>query len=85
MASFKIPLDNQHVIDIETSNWNGKEVVSYDGMVVSKKRSFMYLTAHAFNATEDGQNVIYEVNVVTGLAGHGYIVRRNGIILAHNP
>lgn len=74
-----------HTIDIDTSSWNGHESVRYDGRVVSEKRSFMYLTAHSFQVEEEGETVIYEVNVIVGLAGHGYIVRRNGIIKAHQP
>ena len=45
----------------------------------------MYLTPHSFKVTENGESVVYEVNLITGLTSHGYIVRRNGIILAHEP
>ena len=76
---------NGRTFEISTSNWNGKETIRYDGRVVSEKRSFMYLTPHSFTVEEDGQTVVYEVNVITGLTGHGYLVRRNGIIQAHKP
>jgi hypothetical protein len=84
MPDFKIDTHG-HTIEIDTSSWNGSEAVSYDGVEVSKKRSFMYLTAHSFTVTEEGQSIVYEVNVITGMGGHGFIVRRNGIIVAHQP
>ena len=84
MADFSIDVHG-HTIEIDTSSWNGSEAISYDRAIVSKKRSFMYLTAHSFKATENGESITYEVNVITGLTSPGYIVRRNGIILAHEP
>ena len=84
MADFSIDVHG-HTIEIDTSSWNGSEAILYDGAFVSKKRSFMYLTAHSFKATENSESVTYEVNVITGLTSHGYIVRRNGIIRAHEP
>ena len=84
MADFSIDVDG-YTIEIDTSSWNGSEAISYDRAIVSKKRSFMYLTAHSFKATENGESVTYKVNVITGLTSHGYIVWRNGIILAHEP
>lgn len=84
MPDFSTTL-NGHTIDIDTSSWSGHEEIRYDGRVVSEKRSFMYLTPHSFTVEEDGQRVVYEVNVITGMMGHGYIVRRNGIVQAHQP
>ena len=84
MADFTVDT-NGHTITIDTSSWTGSEEVFYDGQSVSKKRSFMYLTAHSFTAQEGTESVVYEVNVITGLGSHGYIVRRNGIIVAHEP
>lgn len=84
MADFTVNLDG-HTIQIDTSSWNGSEEVFYDGRSVSKKRSFMYLTAHSFTVQEGAESVVYEVNVITGMGSHGYIVRRNGIIKAHEP
>lgn len=84
MADFTIDL-NGHSIRIDTSSWNGNEEVFYDEQSVSKKRSFMYLTAHSFTVQERSESVVYEVNVITGMSSHGYIVRRNGIIMAHEP
>ena len=71
-----------HRLEISASYWNGREKIVYDGKVVSDKRSFLFLTPHFFTVAEDGSDVVYEVNVLTGLAGIGYVVRRNGIAVA---
>lgn len=84
MADFSVNVDG-HTIEIDTSSWNGNETISYDGEVVSQKRSFMYLTPHSFQVIEKEATIIYEVNVIVGLTSHGYIIRRNGIIVAHQP
>lgn len=84
MATFSIDLHG-HRIEIKTSSWTGNEEIRYDGELVSQKRSFMYLTAHSFTREENGEPVVYEVNVITGMTRHGYIVRRNGLIAAHEP
>ncbi len=84
MADFSVTLHG-HTIEIDTSSWNGNEAISYDGEIVSQKRSFMYLTPHSFQVVEEGETIVYEVNVIVGLTSHGYIVRRNGIIAAHHP
>jgi hypothetical protein len=78
-------LINGHQITIWFSLWNGKERVSYDGRVVSEKRSFMFETIHSFEVTELNERIIYEVVVRTELFGYGYAIRRNGIIQAHKP
>jgi len=84
MANFTVPV-GEHTIKIDTSSWNGNEEIMYDDTVVSQKRSFMYLTPHSFTVEENGESVVYEVNTITGVTSHGFIVRRNGIILAHQP
>lgn len=76
---------NNHTFEIKTSPWSGKETIHYDGRVVSEKRSFMFVTPHSFTVDEDGQPVVYEVNVITGMTSHGYLIRRNGIIQTHQP
>lgn len=76
---------NNHTFDIQTSIWSGKETIRYDGRVVSEKRSFLFVTPHSFTVEESGQPVVYEVNVITGMTSHGYLIRRNGIIQAHQP
>ena len=76
---------NGHLIEMEVSFWSGKERVHCDGQMVSEKRSLMYITAHSFKILEQGEEVVYEVNILTGWGGYGYIIRRNGIIAAHKP
>jgi hypothetical protein len=71
-----------HRLEISASYWNGKEKIVCDGQVVSEKRSFLFLTPHLFTIAEAGVHVVYEVNVLTGMAGIGYVVRRNGIAVA---
>lgn len=84
MKTFSVPT-NGHQIEISFSQWSGKERILYDGRVVSEKRSFQFLTPHSFRVDDGGEEVIYEVNVLTGFGSYGYIVRRNGIIVAHRP
>ncbi len=84
MKTYEITL-NGHQIEIAWSLWSGMERVSCDGSVVSEKRSFLFTTVHSFEVEENGERAVYEVNVITGLFGHGYAVRRNGIIMDHKP
>lgn len=74
-----------HLITIRISLWSGKEQVLYDDRVVSEKSSFLFVTPHSFTIDEDGEASTYEVNVLSGFFSLGYIVRRNGIIVAHQP
>ena len=76
-----------HLIEIEFSIWSGLEQIKCDDVVVSKKKSWFYTTPHFFVLQEAGEEVTYEVNVLTGWMGlgYGYIVRRNGVILACKP
>jgi hypothetical protein len=76
---------NGHKIEIWFSLWSGKERVSYDGRVVSEKRSFMLQTIHSFEVVEMNERAVYEVVVTTHFFDFGYAVRRNGIIQAHKP
>lgn len=73
-----------HQIVIKLSIWTGKETILCDEQVVSEKRSYLQLTAHFFEVQEQGAAVVYEVNVLGGYQ-YGYIVRRNGIIVACAP
>ncbi len=73
-----------HLISISSSKITGQEVVTYDGQTVSEKRSLLYVSPHSFWATEEGEEVIYEVNILAGWFEHGYIVRRNGLPIAHS-
>jgi hypothetical protein len=73
-------------IRIEVSLFTGREVVRCDGEIVSSKTSFLYLTPHSFIREEDGESIVYELNVITGFLGTrpGHILRRNGIVVAHS-
>ena len=77
---------NGHQMEIHASIWNGSEVVKYDGDVVSKKKNYRTFTSfHSFQVNESGETIVYEVEIVCGLMGFAYSVRRNGIIQAHKP
>ena len=68
-----------HAIEIRSSVWSGLETVSYDGGEVSRKRSFLAITRHAFTANEDGQPVSYVVKN-GGLIGS--VIWRNGAMVS---
>ncbi|UOG73736.1 hypothetical protein MTX78_16620 [Hymenobacter tibetensis] len=79
----KITVDTHgHRVDIEVSYWNGRERITYNGQVVSDKKSFLFVSPHIFTVVEDGTNVVYEVNLLSGLFQIGFVVRRNGIAVA---
>ena len=40
---------------------------------------------HSFTLREGNADVVYEVNVLSNGFLAGYIVRRNGIVVAHEP
>jgi hypothetical protein len=84
MRSYSLNV-NGHRIELSLSIWSGKERVLYDGRLMSEKRSFLYVTPHSFEVTEGTEKVVYEVNILTGMGGYGYIVRRNGIVVGHAP
>jgi hypothetical protein len=73
-----------HRLEIRLSLWSGSEIIVCDGKVVSEKRSFLSMTAHAFEVEEAGELAVYEVNTLSGF-GYGYVVRRNGILVASQP
>jgi len=74
-------------LEIEFSLWSGWERLRWNGATVSEKRSVCYVTPHSFKCDEPGGPALYEVNCLTGWLGGlaGYIVRRNGLIIAHKP
>ena len=76
-----------HSLEIVTSYWTGAERIRCDGQTVSEKRSVFYVTPHSFVLKEGDERASYEVNILTSWLGfdHGYIIRRNGIVLAHRP
>jgi len=76
---------NGHQIDIHASIWNGKEVIKYDGAVVSQRRNFLTFTSfHSFQVDENGEEIAYEVQISSGF-GIAYAIRRNGVIQGHKP
>ena len=73
---------NGHQIEVFASLWTGKETVKYDGNVVSDRRNIStFISIHSFKVQEEGQEIVYEVEVMSG----GYAIRRDGIIQAHKP
>lgn len=84
MATFRAKVDGAEVV-IESSAVSGKETVYYDGEQVSEKRSFLYMTVHSFNVKRGDQLDVFEVNVIAGLSGQGFVLRKNGIVVAHEP
>jgi hypothetical protein len=74
-----------HAFEITRTYLIGKQRITVDGRVVSEKRSLFDLTPHSFSLYEGSADVIYEVDVLSMGFLMGYIVRRNGIIVAHQP
>jgi hypothetical protein len=74
-----------HTIEIACSLFTRKERITVDGRVVSEKRGLLYLTPHSFILREGSADVVYELNVLSNGFSMGYILRRNGIIVAHQP
>ena len=71
-----------HNIQIQEMSLTGVEKVLYDGKQVSFKRTMTGGT-HIFTVKEDGEDVVYEVEI--GLRWHGFtswsVVRRNGVVI----
>lgn len=86
-ADYRLSIDSHgHRIDVRASRWTGFETVSCDGVVVSQKRSMFYLTPHMLTLVDDGVSVVYELDILTGWGFNlGYILRRNGLIVACSP
>jgi hypothetical protein len=77
---------NGHLIEIFYSNWSGKEIIKYDGTIVAERTNLStFNSINSFKVQEEGENVVYEVQSLAGFFGHGFAVRRNGIIQAHKP
>lgn len=77
---------NGHIINIDVSIWNGKEIIKYDGREMANRRNLRTsLSYHSFTVEEGGESVVYEVQVSGGFVGSGFVIRRNGIIQAHKP
>lgn len=84
MPTFRTIVDGAEIV-IESSALTGKESVTYDGTVVSEKRSMLYMTVHTFDVVTKGVRDVFEVNVIAGIGSQGYVVRKNGIVVAHEP
>ena len=76
----KTIVHGEHRIEISGASLTGKEEVRYDGKVMSSKYSLSGAT-HVFQVCEDGQDVVYEVELGARLFGHYTTVRRDGKLL----
>lgn len=73
-------LFNGHQIEAENT-WSAKEIVRYDGRIVSERRSISG-GSHFFEVQEDGYLTNYEVTFnPLFLEGIGIVIRRNGVII----
>ena len=73
-------LINGHQIEAENT-WSAKEIVRYDGRVVSERRSF-WGGSHFFQAQEDGDLANYEVTFTPSFMDRiAIVIRRNGAII----
>ncbi len=84
MAKFRTEVDGAK-FEIESSSVSGRETVTYDGEVVSDKKSYLYMTVHSFNVQMGDRLDVFEVNVIAGVGRQGYVIRKNGIVVAHEP
>ena len=85
MKTFTIEQDG-HRIEVAASMWTGKERISYDGAVVAEGRRWASFSVYSFRVEEAGEPVVYEVNLFSdNRGGPAFVLRRNGIILAHEP
>lgn len=84
MPTFKTKVEGAEIV-IESSSVSGKESVKYDGEVVSDKKSYLYMTVHSFNVKTGDRLDVFEVNVIAGVGRQGYVIRKNGIVVAHEP
>ena len=84
MPTFRATIDGAEIV-IDSSSLSGRETVTYDGEIVSEKRSLLYLTVHSFNVQRGDVLDVFEVNVIAGLGSQGVVIRKNGIVVAHEP
>lgn len=84
MPTFRTTVDGAEIV-VDSSSVTGKETIHYDGQLVSEKRSFLYMTVHSFNVKTGDHLDVYEVNVIAGLSSQGVVVRKNGIVVYHDP
>lgn len=84
MPTFRTEVDGAEIL-IDSSSFTGKETITYDGEVVSEKRSMLYVTVHSFNVQRGDEVDVFEVNVIAGLGAQGFVIRKNGVVLVHEP
>jgi hypothetical protein len=73
-------LINGHQIEVENT-WSAKEIVRYDGRVVSERRSF-WGGSHFFRVEEESHLVNYEVTFNPSFIERiAIVIRRNGAII----
>ena len=76
-------LVNGHQIEVENT-WTAKEIVRYDGRVVSERRT-LWGSSHFFQVSEDGSLANYEVTFTPSFIDRiSIVIRRNGIIIFSN-
>ncbi|HEY0777764.1 MAG TPA: hypothetical protein VGD56_07335 [Gemmatirosa sp.] len=88
MADAHVALPGGHTLEIDYSRISGMEHLLYDDQTVSARRSLGSFSVHVFQVDEEDRRVTYEVNLYTGAGlglGVGYVVRRDGIAVAHGP
>jgi hypothetical protein len=78
----KTVMCGEHKIEIQDTSLTAKEVIRYDGKVVSSAHS-MSGSTHIFSVREGNDDVQYEVEI--GGRWHGFtawaVVRRNGKVI----
>jgi len=78
----KTVMCGEHKIEIKDMSLTTKEVIRYDGKVVSSTHS-MTGSTHIFSVREGADDVQYDVEL--GLRWHGFsgwaVVRRNGKVI----
>ncbi|MFC1725390.1 hypothetical protein ACFL4T_07160 [candidate division KSB1 bacterium] len=73
---------NGHIIEILCSIWSGKEIIKYDGQIISKKRKFRSSSIHNFAVNESGERILYIVELFWKSLGLGYEIKKNGATVA---
>jgi hypothetical protein len=84
MPTFRATIDGAMLV-IESSAVTGKETVTFDSERVSEKTSYPSMTVHSFNVQRGDQVDVFEGNVIAGLAEQGFVMRKNGLVVAHEP
>lgn len=79
MPGYRVDLDGRP-LELWYSNWTTRERVTFDGRVLSEKRSFAYpVSRHAVALPQDAGGGELDVRLAGPM---GYIVRRDGAVVA---